>query len=688
MRVPDDHPLAVALAMRQPDTAVAAVAAYRRLVEAGKAVIDPLVELVESDSNVKACLAAFKALAEVDDHFVPRAVRSAFVSRFAPVRLAAIQWEQRHGPESLDPGVERLLRTDPVWGNRRAALLAVADQADDDRWQTLIAADDPHWRVRHALIRVLLEWDREEVRRRLEPLTNQRAAALLAFLEFRWTGSEPADWSAFAPPDRTVVCPFWDWDPAVLAVKLHALTAGERAARIDAMPFLAGHSDDRVWKPAVKAIREFGEPRHYRAVMDLRADPRRGVEPAIERLRDGLEEELRAELPTWEGEAPTEPVVPILPPKAVARIIANPTTAQSWREIEAACRVAKVPLWEVEPANRWRPCLSPPPMAERGLDWNPSPLGERGRGEGDSSEVNPIPPHPQPLSPRGEGSQQRHSPSPLPPLPPGEGGDESDSLPPGEVGTRVSRLGISGHYLLPPEGFARAADAGVNWFFWEPNYATLTDFSRRLSDADRRRFHFVAGTFEADGKRIRADVERALRMLKTEQLGLFLVFWVQSWDRMTDDLRDTVAKLKAEGKVESVGVSSHNRPLLVHAMKEGWNPVMARHSAGHRGAETGVFPFVPPGTSLITFNNLCYGRLLRPVAGLAPPTAADCYRYTLSFPQVSACWSAPATLEQLEENLAVLRDPTLSDEARGHLERFGAALYREEKVFEKLVRML
>ena len=409
MRVPDDHPLAVALAMRQPDTAVAAVEAYRLLVEAGKAVIDPLVELVESDSNAKACLAAFKALAEVDDHFVPRAVRSAFVSRFAPVRLAAIQWEQRHGPESLDPGVERLLRTDPVWGNRRAALLAVADQADDDRWQTLIAADDPHWRVRHALIRVLLEWDREEVRRRLEPLTNQRAAALLAFLEFRWTGSEPADWSAFAPPDRTVVCPFWDWDPAVLAVKLHALTAGERAARIDAMPFLAGHSDDRVWKPAVKAIREFGEPRHYRAVMDLRADPRRGVEPAIERLRDGLEEELRAELPTWEGEAPTEPVVPILPPKAVARIIANPTTAQSWREIEAACRVAKVPLWEVEPANRWQPCLSPSPPWEglgvRGtlpksirfpLTPNPSPPGERG-----ASKDIPLPPYPPSRQGRG-----------------------------------------------------------------------------------------------------------------------------------------------------------------------------------------------------------------------------------------------------------------------------------------------
>ena len=253
---------------------------------------------------------------------------------------------------------------------------------------------------------------------------------------------------------------------------------------------------------------------------------------------------------------------------------------------------------------------------------------------------------------------------------------------------RVSRMGISGHYLLPAKGFVRAAEAGVNWFFWEPNYTTLTEFSTRISPAERRQFHMVAGTFEAEGKRIRTDVERAIRMLKVEQLGLFLVFWVQSWDRMTDDLRATLDKLKAEGKVRSIGLSSHNRPLLVRAMREGWDPVMARHSAGHRGAETGVFPFVPAGTSLITFNNLCYGRLLQPVAGMTPPAPADCYRYTLSFPQVSACWSAPATIEQLEHNLAVLRDPHLSEEKRDHLERFGAALNREEKVFERLVRML
>lgn len=645
MRVPDDHPLALTLALRNPDTALAAVEAYRCLVEVGKGSIDPLAELVASDTNAKAAVAALEVIGHIDDPVVPLTMRIAAVSRFGPVRQAAIRWWQQNAPESPDPIVERLLCTDPLWGNRRAALQAIAEQTDDDRWQVLAAADDPHWRVRHALIRVLLSWDtdREEIRWRLRLNPARRAQAVLAFLEYRWTDTESADVSALALPDPAIRCTFWDWDPAVLAAKLNRMTATERRANIDAMPFLVGHDDDRVWKPAVKALRDFGELRHYREAFEWRADPRNGAEPALERLLDGLEEELREELLAV-FPMPQNPKPPLIPtqqcathmkPEWAARILNDPTKEHSWEVIAAACRIAKVPLWEVEPAKQW------------------------------------IPPSVQPAEP-----------SPLSVTLTNE-----SLIPLGPDGLLVSRMGISGHYLLPPEGFAVAAEAGVNWFFWEPNYTTLTDFSRRISDSDRRRFHFVAGTFEAEGKRIRTDVERALRALKVEQLGLFLIFWVQSWDRMTDDLRDTVAKLKAEGKVRSVGFSSHNRPLLVRAMQEGWNPVMARHSAGHRGAETAVFPFVPEGTSLITFNNLCYGRLLQPVAGMAPPAPADCYRYTLGFPQVSACWSAPATLEQLQENLAVLRDPVLSDEKREYLQCFGAALYRDEKVFEKLVRM-
>ena len=115
---------------------------------------------------------------------------------------------------------------------------------------------------------------------------------------------------------------------------------------------------------------------------------------------------------------------------------------------------------------------------------------------------------------------------------------------------------------------------------------------------------------------------------------------------------------------------------------------MARHSAAHRGPGARYPKAAELGTTLLTFNTLCYGRMLQPIAGLTPPDPADCYRYSLSFPGVSACWSAPSTVEQLDANLRALRDPELPPDRRASLERFGAELYREETVFRRLVRML
>jgi aryl-alcohol dehydrogenase-like predicted oxidoreductase len=237
------------------------------------------------------------------------------------------------------------------------------------------------------------------------------------------------------------------------------------------------------------------------------------------------------------------------------------------------------------------------------------------------------------------------------------------------------------------EGFVRAYEAGVNLMFWEPNYRTLTEFLARGGPALRGSIHLLAGTFEADGARIAQDAERVLRALKIERVAVFLLFWVQSWARVTPEVRAALERLRYVGKIAAYGLSTHSRSLAVEAIDAGWDPVMVRHSAAHRGAEEQIFSQAAQrGTSLITFSNTCYGRLLEPRDGLAPPRAADCYRYTLTQPGVRACLSAPATLAQLDENLAALRDPTLPEERRQYLQVFGAKLYEEESMFRRLVR--
>ena len=84
---------------------------------------------------------------------------------------------------------------------------------------------------------------------------------------------------------------------------------------------------------------------------------------------------------------------------------------------------------------------------------------------------------------------------------------------------------------------------------------------------------------------------------------------------------------------------------------------------------------------LIAFSSLCYGRLLRDGV-----RAEDCYRYSLSFPEVGAVLSAPASRAELRENLAVLEDQALSAERRSLLLATGERLYRQQQDFAAGVR--
>jgi aryl-alcohol dehydrogenase-like predicted oxidoreductase len=139
--------------------------------------------------------------------------------------------------------------------------------------------------------------------------------------------------------------------------------------------------------------------------------------------------------------------------------------------------------------------------------------------------------------------------------------------------------------------------------------------------------------------------------------------------------------------VHQAALSTHNRALALEAIDEGWNPVMVRHSAAHRGAEQSVFPAaLATGTSLLAFNSTCYGRLLRQAADGMRIPAADCYRFTLSHAAVTTCLTAPATLEQLHENLTILDHLPLDAPALERLLQVGAEVYREDSIFRQTLR--
>ena len=253
----------------------------------------------------------------------------------------------------------------------------------------------------------------------------------------------------------------------------------------------------------------------------------------------------------------------------------------------------------------------------------------------------------------------------------------------GRSGVEITPLVISGAFDLAPGSLHVAADAGVELFFWEASYAAMTRFLR--APAQRGRTHVVTGSYHADARSIELDVDRALRRLRRDTLDVFLLFWARSAARLDDAAFATMQRLRDAGKVRAVGFSTHDRELAIGALARApWDVVMTRHSAAHPGIEAALLPHaVAAGAGVLAFSALCYGRM---VSGPGAPSAADCYRYSLSQPGVTACISAPRRHRELIENLDVVAQPDLAPDAMARVRAHGAAVRIEDHRFNTLIR--
>lgn len=257
----------------------------------------------------------------------------------------------------------------------------------------------------------------------------------------------------------------------------------------------------------------------------------------------------------------------------------------------------------------------------------------------------------------------------------------------GRTGLKVAPLAISGAFDLPPSSYAAASAAGVNVFFWEPEYRGLGDFLARHKSSDRV---VVTGSYEADERTIVRDAERALRRLRTDCLGVFLLFWVRSPARLSDEAWEAMRALQRSGKVRAIGFSTHARELAIEAIGSGrWDVVMTRHSAAHVGAERALLPCaVEHDVGVLGFSSLVYGRMLVDPRDGSAIQASSCYRYSLSQPGVGAVLSAPRSHHELMENLEVLKRPQLDAAAIDRMREHGARVYEQNRAFQRLIRAI
>lgn len=239
----------------------------------------------------------------------------------------------------------------------------------------------------------------------------------------------------------------------------------------------------------------------------------------------------------------------------------------------------------------------------------------------------------------------------------------------GRTGLKVSRLGLASGYSVPAAAVERAyREFGINYFFWSvPRRTGMEEGLRSLARTDRERIVIGVQTYGRFGIRTEHSLDGALKRLGTDYADI--LFLGAHGSMPFRKLLDTAQELKHRGKVRHIGMSGHNRPFFGKLLQAESCPIdvfMIRYNAAHPGAEQDIFPHIKKGErpGITIFTATSWRRLLKPERmpqGEAPLSAADCYRFVLSNPNVDVCLFGPSSMEQMIEGVSALQKGPLSD---------------------------
>jgi len=249
----------------------------------------------------------------------------------------------------------------------------------------------------------------------------------------------------------------------------------------------------------------------------------------------------------------------------------------------------------------------------------------------------------------------------------------------GRTGLEVSRLGIGSGYGVPAAAVEKAFhEHGINYLYWSlSRRAGMTEAIRSMAPIHRDEMIIVMQTYDHSGLFIENAHERGLKRLGIDHADVLILGWFNRYPGRR--VLHAATRLKEQGKVCFLAMSGHNRKThaRVAAMSDTEIDIlMVRYNVAHAGAERDAFPHLPadnrPGITSYTATR--WGQLLKErkmPAGEKPLTAAECYRFVLSNPNIDLCFTGPKNAAELDQALLALEAGPLSAEEIERVRRIG-----------------
>jgi predicted aldo/keto reductase-like oxidoreductase len=249
----------------------------------------------------------------------------------------------------------------------------------------------------------------------------------------------------------------------------------------------------------------------------------------------------------------------------------------------------------------------------------------------------------------------------------------------GQTGKKVSLLGFGGMRFAHVDDheecvrtMVAAAEGGVNYFDTAPGYfetRSETVFGKGFAEFRRRNLPFYSATktFASTPDAIRREIEAQLKRMDIPAIDFYHIWCITDlagWqNRKKDGVLETFKKLKEEGLIRHICVSSHLiseeiKELLMEGVFEG---VLFGYSAYNfrtrqaafdaiREKKLGAVVMNPLGGGVIPDNPERFTFIQRPGEGIV----AAALRFLWDHPDITSTLVGFQTIEQVREALAAI----------------------------------